>query len=52
MAKLRQKISGGLRTTEGAHSFATLRTVIHTAGTHGWNVLETLYHPDPPQLIP
>ncbi len=41
MAKLRQKISDGFRTTEHAHSLATLRTAIHTAGTHGWNVLET-----------
>ncbi len=52
MVKLRQKVSGGFRTTEGAHRFATLRTVIHTARKQGWNVLQTLAHPDPTQLIP
>ena len=52
MVKLRQKISGGFRTTKGAQRFATLRTVIHTARKQGWNVLDTLAHPDPIQLIP
>ena len=52
MLKLRQKISGGFRTTEGARCFATLRTVILTARKQGWNILDTLAHPDPDHLIP
>ena len=52
MLKLRQKISGGFRTDEGARCFATLRTVILTARKQGWNILDTLAHPDPNQLIP
>lgn len=42
MMKLRQKISGGFRTPQGAHNFATLRTLIGTARKRGWNMLETL----------
>ena len=52
MLKLRQKISGGFRTDEGARCFATLRTVILTARKQRWNILDTLAHPDPNQLIP
>ena len=52
MGKLRQKISGGFRSMQGAHDFASLRSVIATARKQGWNVLETLAHPDPMQLIP
>ena len=52
MLKLRQKISGGFRTTDGARRFATLRTVILTARKQGWNILDTIAHPDPDQLIP
>ena len=33
-------------------SVATLRTIIQTARKQGWNVLETLAHPEPTQLIP
>ncbi len=51
MVKLRQKISGGFRTTNGAQRFAILRTIMHTARKQGWNVLETLAHPEPTQLI-
>ena len=51
MVKLRQKISGGLSTTNGAQRFVTLRTIIHTARKQGWNVVETLAHPEPTQLI-
>ena len=42
MMKLRQKISGGFRTTTGAKTFATLRTVLSTARKQGWNILETI----------
>ena len=52
MVKLRQKVSGGFRTTRGAQHFATLRTIIQTARKQGWNVLDTLAHPEPTQLIP
>ena len=52
MAKLRQKISGGFRSERGACNFARMRAVIATARKQGWNVLQTLVHPDPMQLIP
>lgn len=45
MMKLRQKISGGFRTQEGAENFATLRTLISTARKRGWNLLDTLSRP-------
>ena len=47
MAKLRQKISGGFRSERGAYNFARMRAVIATARKQGWNVLQTLVHPDP-----
>lgn len=50
MMKLRQKISGGFRTSQGADNFATLRTLIGTARKRGWNLLETL-SACPTQLI-
>ncbi len=51
MGKLRQKISGGFRSMQGACKFADLRSVITTARKQGWNVLETLAHPEPIHLI-
>lgn len=42
MMKLKQKISGCLRTMQGARNFATLRTVLSTARKQGWNILNTL----------
>ena len=45
MMKLRQKISGGFRTQEGAENFAILRTLIGTARKRGWNLLATLASP-------
>jgi transposase len=45
MMKVRQKIPGGFRTETGAHTFATLRTVLSTARKQGWNILETLTTP-------
>jgi transposase len=50
MMKLRQKISGGFRTSQGADNFATLRTLIGTARKRGWDMLETLSS-CPTQLI-
>ncbi len=52
MAKLRLKISGGFRSEQGASNFAILRAVIATAGSRGRNILDTLAHPGPMQLIP
>lgn len=40
MMKLRQKISGGFRSEQGAEEFATIRSLIATAKKQGWNVLE------------
>ena len=51
MGKLRQKISGGFRSLQGALDFANLRAVIATARKQDWNVLEILAHPDPIQLM-
>ena len=50
MAKLRQKISGGFRTFQGAVEFATSRSLIATARKLGWNIIQTLMA-DPDILI-
>jgi transposase len=42
MTKLRQKISGGFRSQEGAEDFSVIRSLISTARKQGWNVLQTL----------
>jgi transposase len=42
MMKLRQKISGGFRSVEGATDFAVIRSVLSTARKQGWNMLQTL----------
>jgi transposase len=42
MMKLRQKISGGFRSQEGAKDFAIIRSVLSTARRQGWNMLQTL----------
>jgi transposase len=42
MMKVKQKISGGFRTPDGAADFATLPSVIATARKQGWNLIETL----------
>jgi transposase len=42
MMKLRQKISGGFRSEQGARDFAVIRSVIATAKKQGWNVVHTL----------
>jgi transposase len=50
MMKLRQKISGGFRSHDGAKDFAIIRSVLSTARKQGWNMLQTLMG-DPAQLI-
>lgn len=42
MMKVRQKISGGFRSWQGAQDFATLRSVISTAKKQNWNIIQTL----------
>ena len=42
MMKLKQKISGGFRSREGAEDFAVIRSFISTARKHGWNVIQAL----------
>jgi transposase len=42
MMKLRQKISGGFRSTEGAADFAVVRSFLSTAKKQGWSIIEVL----------
>jgi len=42
MMKLRQKISGGFRSLQGATDFAIIRSFVSTAKKHGWNIVEVL----------
>ena len=42
MMKLRQKISGGFRSLEGASDFATIRSFITTSKKQGWKIIEAL----------
>src|SRR5216684_1529576 len=42
MMKLRQKISGGFRSLEGAIDFATIRSFLSTARKQGWNIIDAL----------
>src|SRR3954471_11521295 len=41
MMKLRQKISGGCRSMEGAMDFAVIRSLLSTARKQGWHILHT-----------
>jgi transposase len=50
MMKLRQKISGGFRSEDGAKDFAVIRSVLSTARKQGWNMLYTLAA-EPDRLI-
>ena len=50
MMKLRQKISGGFRSENGAKDFAVIRSVLSTARKQGWDLLATLTG-DPDHLI-
>jgi transposase len=49
MMKLRQKISGGFRSQQGADDFALIRSVLSTARKQGWDILATLSD-DPDRL--
>ena len=49
MMKLRQKISGGFRSLEGAMDFALIRSFVSTAKKQGWNIIEALTR-DPANL--
>ena len=42
MMKLKQKISGGFRTTNGAEVFIRIRTFLSTARKQGWDIFNTL----------
>src|SRR4051794_27934483 len=42
MMKLRQKISGGFRSMDGAMDFAVIRSLLSTARKQGWHILHTL----------
>jgi len=50
MMKLRQKISGGFRSEDGAKDFGVIRSVLSTARKQGWDILKTLTA-DPTSLI-
>ena len=50
MAKLKQKISGGFRSEQGANDFATIRGFISTAKKQGWNIIPKLME-NPETLI-
>lgn len=43
MIKVKQKISGGFRTTQGADTFAAIRSYISTARKQGHNVMDAVY---------
>jgi len=42
MMKLRQKISGGFRSFEGAMDFAVIRSFFSTAKKQGWNIIDAV----------
>ena len=50
MMKLRQKISGGFRSEDGAKDFAVIRSVLSTARKQGWHIIDTLTA-DPYRLL-
>jgi transposase len=50
MMKLRQKISGGFRSEDGAKDFAVIRSVLSTARKQGWHIIATLTA-DPDSLL-
>jgi transposase len=50
MMKLRQKISGGFRSVDGAEEFTVIRSLLSTARKQGWDILRALATP-PGRLI-
>jgi transposase len=42
MMKLRQKISGGFRSVDGAEDFAVIKSLLSTARKQGWDILQAL----------
>jgi transposase len=50
MMKLRQKISGGFRSEDGAKDFAVIRSLLSTARKQGWHIIATLTA-DPCRLL-
>ena len=50
MMKLRQKISGGFRSQDGAKDFAVIRSLLSTARKQGWHIIATLTT-DPHRLL-
>jgi transposase len=50
MMKLRQKISGGFRSEQGAEDFAVIRSLLSTARKQGWGLLQALAG-NPTELI-
>jgi len=50
--KLRQKISGGFRSDQGAENFAIIRSFISTAKKQSWKIIACLSgcHPHPLDL--
>jgi transposase len=49
MMKLRQKISGGFRSLQGAMDFALIRSFVSTARKQGWSIIDALTR-DPTNL--
>ena len=49
MMKLRQKISGGFRSLQGAMDFALIRSFCSTTRKQGWNIIDALSR-DPSNL--
>jgi transposase len=50
MMTLRQKISGGFRSMQGAMDFAVIRSLLSTARKQEWDILQTL-NANPDSLI-
>jgi len=50
MMKLRQKISGGFRSEDGAKDFGVIRSLLSTARKQGWDLLKALTR-EPENLI-
>jgi transposase len=50
MMKLRQKISGGLRSEASAKDFGVIRSLLSTTRKQGWDLLQTLTA-EPARLI-